>query len=81
MSRLLNIEETKITILKWISKCTNQEQLSLCREIIDNFVVKRFKHYVPFKDLAVALAELDNAIEEQRTKIICGMLELETQTN
>lgn len=76
-----SIEVTKQLILKAVSASGTEEELGLCKEIIERFVLRRFKHYANSKDLCLALNEMDSAIEEQRTKILTGVFELETLKN
>jgi hypothetical protein len=73
MSRLLNLEETKHFLKGCIRSCETSEQLNICREIIDQFIVKRFKHYAKFMELSVVLNELDEAISDQKSKIVINV--------
>lgn len=38
--------QTVETIKIWIASCKQQEQLNLCRDVIDRFVTMRFKNHV-----------------------------------
>lgn len=63
-------EEIVGTIHTWISSCETEHQLDLIRDVVDDFIVKRFKHHISMADLADTQNGLDNAIETKRIQII-----------
>jgi hypothetical protein len=67
---LLNIEQTKDFLLKCISSCDTHEQLNLCREMVDQFIIKRFKHYTTFEVFMNIKAQLDECIYDQMKMIV-----------
>lgn len=63
----MNLQETKDTILRWIESCNTSEQIGLCYESIQEFIVRRFKGE-PGMDEAVH--ELTNAAVTRETNIV-----------
>jgi hypothetical protein len=70
INRMLTIHETADTILQWIKSCNSEKQLSLCNELIEKFIVERFKHYSSPAEMAAICSRLDTAINKRKDKVL-----------
>ncbi|HLA52957.1 MAG TPA: hypothetical protein VK618_06620 [Flavitalea sp.] len=63
----MTFEATISTILKWIDSCETTEQLNLCNDAIDVFMISRFRHHIePFR-MSLAESKLLGAFMDKRT--------------
>jgi hypothetical protein len=67
---MLTIHETAETILQWIKSCNSEKQLSLCNELIEKFIVERYKHYATPAEMALICSRLDTAVNNRRDKVL-----------
>lgn len=63
----MNLQETKSVIMGWVLSCETTEQIDLCHDAINEFIVKRFKDEPGMKE---AETELRNATTTTHTQII-----------
>lgn len=55
-------------VLKMIASVDNHEQLNICKDMKDTFVVQRFKNHSSYTDINRAITEIDTAImDKERT--------------
>lgn len=66
----MNIREHQEIITKWIESCKTSEQLDLLVEVINEFVVKRFKDHADQFELEVVKTELVEALTTQKMKTL-----------
>jgi hypothetical protein len=66
----MNLQETKETILRWLSSCQTSEQCDLLIEVIDRFVYQRFEGIVPPFDLDLVKTDLKQAWIDQKLKVV-----------
>lgn len=65
----MNFNKHIETILRWIASCENEEQLNMCREAIEHFIMIRFKHYVDRKVLQDAYSKLIIAANDKHFEV------------
>lgn len=70
----MTIEQVQQTISNWINSCETHEQLNLCRDAIERFIVERFKNHVTALVMSVVLDELDKEIVNKRALICTPLL-------
>lgn len=61
----MNLAQHTETILRWVASCENEQQLNMCRDAVEVFIMNRFKHYVERKQLQDAYTALTIAIEDK----------------
>lgn len=66
----MDFKTTTETILKWINSCDTLEQMSLCSEAIDTFVIDRFTGKIDVEELANGVYELHEAMSEREVEIV-----------
>lgn len=68
----MNLEQTKLEILKWISSCETDEQLRVIESLADEFIVKRFMA-INRSDVIHASAEIGIAIYKRHEEIVIDL--------
>ena len=66
----MTLEETEETIKNWISTCTSEVQLNLCRDAIDQFVFHRFKNHAPGQEAIHAMSRLTALVADRRVELL-----------
>ena len=66
----MDFKTTTETILKWVRSCDTLEQMSLCSEAIDTFVIDRFSGKVDVEEFAKGVFELHGAMSEREVQIV-----------
>lgn len=66
----MNLNQTKQTLERWINSCTSVGQLSLCLDIIREFIGERFKEEF---ETSLVVEELKDLVRD-REKIIVKMV-------
>lgn len=66
----MDFTTTKETILKWIVSCSTLEQIGLCCDAIDQFILERFNGKVSIEELSKAIFELHEAMIEREVEIV-----------
>ena len=74
---LPTLTETNELLTACIQSCHSQPQLATCREMMDSYITKRYKHYATPMEIAIVLDELDKLIEDQRAVIVETKLKAE----
>lgn len=59
---ILNLSDTAKTIIGWINSCKDENQIALCRDVIDRLIHERFRHQPDQLQFYKTLSELDLAI-------------------
>lgn len=58
------------TIISWINSCTNERQLATCKDIIDEYIDRRFKNHTTPREIANALDELQKAVDARKSEVL-----------
>lgn len=66
----MDLKTTKETILKWITSCETLEQMSLCSDAIDFFIIDRFSGKADVEEFAKAVYDLHEAMGKREVEIV-----------
>lgn len=66
----MDFTTTKATILKWINSCDTLEQMHLCSDAVDFFIIDRFAAKVDVMVFSQAIYELHEAMHQREVEIV-----------
>lgn len=68
----MDFQTTKETIIRWIYSCETLEQMQLCSDAIDMFIIDRFAGKVEVMEFSEAVCELHEAMADREVNIVMG---------
>jgi hypothetical protein len=82
-TKAMTLLETAATIKGWIESCNKVEQLEMCKDVVEEFIIRRFQPDLDLPVVGQALTltetvyELKQSIKDQRLLIVENKYKLE----